>query len=175
MRGQTTLDFAIGIAIFLGVMLFVFTFVPGILDPFELGGEEEPALSDRIANSLSQGMLGSPETPHILDRYCTVEFFKGNSPSECNFEGGTLPDRFNLSGTQHVNVTLLGNVTGSGKHQLCWNTTESQLGETDDSTCGSNDIDLTMGGEPPAQATTITARRVVTLYGESVTMKVVVW
>jgi hypothetical protein len=175
MRGQTTLDFAIGIALFLGVVLFVFTFVPGILDPFELGGEEEPALSDRIANSLSKGMLGSAEKPNVLDRYCTVEFFNGTDPSECEFDGRTLTERFNLSGTQNVNVTLLGNVSGAGKHLLCWNTTTSQLGETDDASCDSDDISLEMGGEPPAQATTITARRVVTLYGESVTMEVVVW
>lgn len=173
MRGQTTLDFAIGIAIFLGVLIFVFTFVPGILAPFDVAGEEEPAKSDRIADSLSQGMLGSPENPHVLDRYCTVEFFDDGDPDEdCNFEGETLEERFDLSFSQNVNVTVVGNLSEAGgqPEQLCWDGNE--LKERDE--CNGGTV-LTKGDDVPDWGTVITARRVVSLHGESVTLRVVVW
>ena len=33
-RGQTTLDFAIGVSVFLIVVAFVLAFVPGMVQPF---------------------------------------------------------------------------------------------------------------------------------------------
>jgi hypothetical protein len=179
MRAQTTLDFAIGIAIFLGVLLFVFSFVPGILAPFELPDDEGPALSDRIGTSLSKGMLGSAEQPHVLDRVCTVEFFNGSSPSECNYSGTTLEERFNLSSIQHVNVTLEGNVTGAGTQQLCWEGEKGDPSVVERGTCDESkakNVVLTAGDRAPQdRGTTITTRRVVSLDGESVTLRVVVW
>jgi hypothetical protein len=73
-RGQTTLDFAIGVGVFLAVVLFAFAFIPGILSPFDLSGEEEPAQSNQIADKLSKDLLGSRSGPRVTDRYCAVEF-----------------------------------------------------------------------------------------------------
>lgn len=177
MRAQTTLDFAIGIALFLGVLFFVFTFVPGILEPFEIPDEEEPALSDRIAGSLSQGTLGSPEHPHVLDRYCTVEFFDGNAPDGCNFSGNTTEEQLNLEPGQNVNITLEGSAGGGDPgDQLCWDTDDNNepgFVEPGDGDC---DVVLAVGDErPDDRGATITARRIVSLGGESVTMRVVLW
>jgi hypothetical protein len=177
MRAQTTMDFTIGIVIFLGVVVFAFSFVPGILQPFELSDDENPSKSDRIANHLSQDMLGSTEQPHDLDRYCTVAFFNEtyDASDSCNYNGGSLSDVFNLDGTTSVNITLKGNIsgTGSANDQLCWG--DGELVDTSDSACGSDDV-LARGDEvTDGEGTTITARRVVFLNGRSVTLEVVLW
>jgi hypothetical protein len=44
-RGQTTIDFTIGISVFLGVIIFVFVFAPGILTPFTVTGQSEALTS----------------------------------------------------------------------------------------------------------------------------------
>lgn len=187
-RGQTTLDFAIGIVIFLAVVLFVFTFVPGILEPFDVGGEENPTVSDRIANSLAQDKFGDPAEPYALDRYCTVAFFEedGDPLDDCRWDEGTLDEEFNLSGLQNVNVTITGNIDRSNNQRslLCWTESSDEgtpgdepgLDEAVDCDTGDGDIMLASGDEPPAGgATTITARRIVSLHGESVMLQVIVW
>lgn len=174
MRGQTTLDFTIGMAVFLSVLLFVFTFVPGILAPFESTEEGDPMLADRVGDALAKDMLGSPSEPQVLDRYCTVEFFDGKDVSECQFEGNTLEERLDLGPEQRVNVTLRGNVTDDqGSEPLGWDKDSYALVEKGDS---AGDVALTIGEEPPGNGrSTTTARRVVSLHNQSVTMKVTVW
>lgn len=174
MRGQTTLDFALGISIFLIVILFVFTFIPGLLDPFTLNNEENTPLAGQIADRLSQDTLGDPTEPYVLDRYCTVAFFNSSDagPSQCRYEDGDLHDRLNIPQTKDINVTI-----GSGGTDiLCWNATQNNLTST--SGCGSGDTKLRAGSSPTVgggNPSTITARRVVSLNGEDVTLKVVVW
>lgn len=183
MRGQTTIDFTIGITVFLGIILFTLTFVPGILAPFDSGGEEQPVVADRIANTLTQDMLGSSERPHSLDRFCTVEFFNGTTPSTCRYDTTDLEEAFNLKAAQNVNITLVGNVTTSvaGREQLCWINFGSPVGgdpgvvEQSFSVCPTDGILLRAGDETPERGTTITARRVVELHGETVTLEVKVW
>src|SRR6056297_2400768 len=74
-RGQTTLDFSIGISVFLGAIIFIFLFAPGILTPFTVTGQSETVSVDRTADYLAQDALGNPEQPYVLDRGCTVAFF----------------------------------------------------------------------------------------------------
>lgn len=180
-RGQTAIDLAIGMAIFLSVVLFVFTFVPGIFSPFDLSGEEEPALSDRIASQLAQDVLGSPQEPHILDRYCTVEFFddsRTDPPTDCAYGSVNLTEQFALSGNQNVRIELSADLNDSGeKALLCWQPeTGDGPGLAQDSDCEDDSVTLTTGGDTPASgASTVTARRVVSLHGETVTIEVIVW
>lgn len=177
MRAQTTLDFAIGITVFLAAILFVLIFVPGILEPFDTTGGQDPAVSNRIADSLSQGMLGAPEQPHTLDRYCTVQFFDGTTPGQCNYDGDTLRDVFHLGPSQGVNITLLGNVTGGTSKTLCWeNETSAGPGLNETSKCSGDFVRLSRGEDPPGRGdSTITARRVVFLYDQQVWLRVIVW
>ena len=178
-KGQTTLDFTIGISVFLVVLIFVFTFIPGLLTPFTTTNEQAPALSDRLADKLSQGMLGDPAEPYVLNTTgsnCAVEFFDlGSSPpTDCRYDGDELYERLNVKKRTNVNVTLEGDVSGgSGSTLLCWNDGSDELAELGSSDC---DIDLVAGDSPPADNdATVTARRVVYMDGEDVTMKVVVW
>lgn len=185
-RAQTTLDFAIGISIFLSVLLFVFSFVPGLLQPFSDTGGEDPVLSERLGNRLTEGMLGDPAEPYVLDRYCAVEFFNESRyannrgpPAACRYDGGDLRDRLDVKGYKRVNVTLAGNVTAAvaGSTSLCWDADAHALNETGSGDCGdSDDVALRVGDSPPSDNdATVTARRVVSLHGEDVTMTVVVW
>jgi hypothetical protein len=182
-RGQTTIDFTLGVVVFIVAILFVFTFVPGILSPFRLAGSEDPALSDRVADSLAQGTLGSPESPHELDRYCTVEFFDGSrsdSPSECRYTGGNLEERLTLDSTQRVNVTLNADRDGDGETELlCWQSEDDADGVAlkETGSCGGTDaVTLAAGDDVPrGTSSTVTARRVVSLHGQTVVMEVVVW
>jgi len=180
MRAQTTLDFAIGVAVFLAVLLFAFTFVPGILDPFEVRGEEEPAISDRVGNTLATDMLGSPETPNVLDRHCTVAFFNDSvDDSDCSFDNDEgLQERLDLAIYTNINVTIVN--SSSGNTPYCWTSTtlsvEPTLVERSSPDCNPGDDDVfSIGDEPTEGRTTITARRTVIVGGEIATLRVVVW
>jgi hypothetical protein len=66
-RGQTTLDFAIGISIFLTVLLFNRLSPPGILSPFTESAQAETVSSNRVADQLAKGTIAScPELSPAL-------------------------------------------------------------------------------------------------------------
>ena len=177
MRAQTTLDFAIGIAIFIAVLLFTFAFVPGILEPFEIQGEEEPALSDRVAETLAADMLGSPENPYVLDRYCTVAFFNDTADSSpCSFDNGEdLNQRLDLRSYQNINISIVNSTANNAPY--CWNSTSNPVEPSvaNESFCGSGDDFFEAGDDPTTAGTTITARRTVRIGAETATLRVVVW
>ncbi len=181
MRGQTTLDFAIGISVFLAVILFVFTFVPGLLEPFALSGEADTVRADQLADRLAEGELGNPQEPYVLDRHCTVSFFdnSSSSPDRCRYEGDNWRDRLDVPDTTRVNVTLERNVTvgAATPDTLCWDESNDDIVTQSNCSPSSGDTRLTIGAslDDAGDDSTITARRVVTMYGEDMTLKVVVW
>ncbi|AEM57598.1 hypothetical protein Hhis01_00169 [Haloarcula hispanica] len=176
-RGQTTLDFAIGMSLFLSVLIFIFLFIPGLLSPFSAGVQEETVTTDRVADGLTMGMLGSPQQPYVLDEHCTREFFAGNAPpSGCGYEsGGSAEERVGLDpARENVNVTIRGNATATAASDetLCWDGATEELVEASGS-CGTV---LTTGGNPPTNNdASVTALRVVSLNGQDVTVRVVMW
>jgi hypothetical protein len=124
MRGQTTLDFAVGVSVFLVVVAFVLTFVPGMLQPFESSVQQETARADSLAEELGAELLAEDVgTPYVLDRECTFIFFEdesrspalpddgentdddpefadpfgtGTTSTDCNFEDTPLESRLSL-------------------------------------------------------------------------------
>jgi len=93
MRGQTTLDFAVGVSVFLVVVAFVLTFVPGMLQPFESSVQQETATADRVAEELGAELLAEEVgTPYILDRECTFIFFEDESRSPALPDDGENTD-----------------------------------------------------------------------------------
>ena len=176
-RGQTTLDFAIGMSLFLSVLIFIFLFIPGLLSPFSAGVQEETVTTDRVADGLTMGMLGSPQQPYVLDEYCTQEFFAGNAPpSGCGYNsGGSTEERVGLDpALENVNVTIRGNATATAApdETLCWDGANEELVAASGS-CGTI---LTTGGNPPTDNdASVTALRVVSLNGQDVTVRVVMW
>jgi len=186
MRAQTTLDFAIGISLFLVTTVFVFGFVPGVLQPFNDGAQEETVVADRVASQLVQASLVDPEEPYILETPCVRDFFQEDAtqpPDEtCRFNQSTdlsgsdvgLTHRLGLAERQRVNVTIRGDVDGEPEERLCWDGDTDELAEEPD--CDSNDVLFTVGDAPPDRSgTVVSSRRAIGIEGHDATLVVKVW
>ncbi|MFD1512234.1 DUF7287 family protein [Halomarina rubra] len=154
-RGQTTLDFAIGVSVFLLAVAFVFSFIPGMVQPFADSGQEDMTVSNRLADRLATDVLTSGE-PYILDKSCTMSFFEEDAPADvpnyCAFEGGGVEDVLALDLRTNVHVSLTGDLNDDG-------TEES----------------YTAGDSIPASGSTTTATRRVTVDGTPTKLVVKVW
>lgn len=158
-RGQTTVDFAAGMGLFVLVAAFVVTFVPGIFAPFD--GASDVGSADRVAESLGTDRLGDPGTPYVLNATCTRGLFDQlrddafAAPEGCRFDT-TVHDPARLFGlpATDLNVTverLRGGVV------------------TSDGTT------LAAGPATPSTGSVTTARRVVLLGGTQYRLVVRVW
>jgi hypothetical protein len=187
-RGQTVLDFAVGVSVFLIVVAFVFAFIPGTLDPFTTGGSEEPVVANRVADSLAEGMLGAPENPNVLDSTCTLEFFEegedgaGSVPSECRFEGGVaLTERVGIEGRGDagygVRISLIADLGDGDRtaNTLCHD--GSGIVEADPGSCSGTPYAI--GSTPPSDTDSVSvSRRAVYLSndrGTGASLLVEVW
>ena len=56
-RGQTAIDFVVGMGVFLLAVAFVFAFVPSMFAPFFAPGIGDPVTADRAANYLAEDRL----------------------------------------------------------------------------------------------------------------------
>lgn len=158
MRAQTTIDFAIGISLFLVVAAFVIAFVPTIFTPFET--TEGPGTADRIATSLATDRLGDPADPYTLNETCTNAFFEQlhsgtDAPGSClyNTTADTTAEVFGLDETRAVNVTIRhanGSVVDTG-------------------------VRLAAGPTPPDTTSVSSATRAVSLSGETRRLLVRTW
>jgi len=173
-RGQTTLDFAVGVSLFLIVFISVFIFVPGTLQPFAEGGQEEIVSANRVADSLSESVLGDPATPHVLNTTCTVTFFKGNTTKGCAFGGGDVSERIGVNDRQFANVRIVN--SSNSKDVLCWNPGGAGKFEEGDPDCDPGEIRMEAGGNPPqASGTAVQARRIVQIRETNATLIVELW
>ena len=177
-RGQTNIDFTIGISVFLGAIIFIFIFAPGILTPFTVTGQSETVTVDRTADYLAQDALGSPDEPYSLDRGCTVAFFERNSTGypvtedrDCRYDDAPLNEQLGIADFRTVNITLYGNLTGGGpQSQLYWDETNRELTTSE----ANGDVELTVGDDIDRRRATTTATRIVTIQGKDVTMEVII-
>jgi hypothetical protein len=194
MRAQTTLDFAIGMSVFLLAVVFVFTFVPGVLEPFEAGPQEETTVADRVASQLVQTSMADPAEPYVLGLPCTNAFFNVTTPGdvECGFDhtadltaGDRLTDRVGVSDRQRLQVTVEADVDGDGDvHALCFDNDDKKVVEVTDSECGEaadddrtadTDVLYTLGDSPSDTQAVVTAQRTVDVDGYTSTVVVEVW
>lgn len=179
-RGQTTLDFAVGVSLFLIVFISVFIFVPGTLQPFAEGGQEEIVSANRVADSLSESVLGDPATPHVLNTTCTVSFFKGNTTKGCAFGSGDTSDRIGVNDRQFANVRITSDLDGDDDIAvLCWDPDGlSGAGQFVEGTpdCATGEIRMEAGGNPPrGTGTAVQARRIVQVRDTNATLIVELW
>ncbi|MFB6121502.1 MAG: hypothetical protein ABEJ68_10345 [Halobacteriaceae archaeon] len=158
-RGQTTMDYAIGMSLFLLVLVGVFAFLPSIFAPFSADGGASLVVADRSADRLSgETLTNATATPTVLDADCTAAFFDASAtvPTECNFE----TDASNLSGAlgyddrrHRLNVTIRG---GSGIVTV-------------------SGTELQAGPVVPESGDVVTSSRVVLLDGDYDQLVVRVW
>lgn len=96
-RGQTTLDFLVGVSVFLVTVGLVLTFIPGMLDPFAGDREVNALAADRATTELTSEVLGHPRDPYATNATRASEFF--DPATDVN-------DRLGLDDSVAVNVTL---------------------------------------------------------------------
>ncbi|MFT4883280.1 MAG: hypothetical protein ACI8U4_000783 [Natronomonas sp.] len=169
-RAQTTLDFAIAMGIFLLAVAFVFMFIPSLTAPFVGGDQDRSAVADRTASHLSEGALGDPNRPLIVEEPCTTAFF-GNTdaPPECGGLGNHTDDqprkRLGLSEDVDFHIRLVQvNTSASGGDRYrtaCLNETSGNvIHEGDSRTC---DVSYEIGEDPESSNSVTAARRIVTV------------
>lgn len=173
-RGQTTLDFAIGMSVFLIAVVFVLTFAPNMLDPFTGLTQEKTVLTARVADQLAEGMLGSPAEPYVLNETCTLAFFNESyNDAGCQFSNTiSVGQRLGVT-TFDLNVTLERDVTGGPTTEVvCWDESAGTLTEC----TGAGDAwPVKVGSAPTNARSIIVARRLVSFGGEDATLVVRVW
>lgn len=171
-RGQTGVDFLIGIGIFLLTAGFVFGFVPGILVPFD-GDQSAPLVSDRVADTLVDDYFVDRPGSVVLNETCTVAFFNASvvDGSGCGFDPSEpdLAARLGIDGGYRMNVTVVRNVPG--------NQTRARLyGDADGvTTDASGTTPLAVGDPVPAQGSISTATRLVHVGGQDAVVVVKLW
>lgn len=157
-RGQTTIDYVIGLSIFLVVIVFVLGFLPTIFAPFEADTGGSTILADRSADRLASDLLvESPDKPAVLDQECTTEFFDAdtNVPSDCRYDvdGADLSTALGTDQFTNLNVTV-------------------RSGETISQIDGTS---LAVGDSPEGNENVVVANRVVFVAGDQHQLYVRVW
>ena len=177
-RGQTTLDFAIGVSLFLLVVAFVLSFVPGMIQPFSDSGQEEMVASNRIADRLAIDALAGDD-PYVLDATCTTALFNDSvsAPSHCRFSGSALEESLALDSRLRVNVTLAESVDASTDgDRLCWDAGNRAVAAADGSACTNTaDVVYAAGDRVPNHSGVVTATRYVRIEGVDAMLVVRVW
>lgn len=79
LRGQTTLDFAIGMGVFLLAVGAVFAVIPALVGPSVGHQVAESTAVDRAADELVRDELAGPSHPYVLNVTATKSFFDGTT------------------------------------------------------------------------------------------------
>lgn len=119
-RGQTSIDFLIGIGVFLATVGFVALFAMDVVTPF--AGEQGGALvADRTADELVGVTLAGPAGTNVLDESCTLAFFDDSASDDgCAFDSAnSLTDRVGIDDRWDLNVTVERNDPAAGNEILC--------------------------------------------------------
>lgn len=111
-RGQTHIDFVVGIVLFLVAFTFVAAAVPHLLSPYE--DQSTPVVADRVSASLAESLLVGANDPGVLDPACVEEYFGGNTTCDTFDPAADLPERSGVASHYSINVRLTGDVDGDG-------------------------------------------------------------
>jgi hypothetical protein len=170
-RGQTTIDYSVGVGVFLLSVIFVLFFIQPLLTPFT-GGQADVMRSDRVADRLTSDMLLESDNPeaYVLDKRCTLYFFEtegtgsaATEPSDCRPLGppGDINTAVGLESTKNINVTVENSYPSGGVVTM----------QNDD---GDN-VRLAIGEEPPTQGDVTVSQRHVYLDDEEYRVYVRIW
>lgn len=99
-RGQTLIDYSLGIGLFLVSVAIVLTFIPSILAPFSAPIDDSVATrADRSAETLTYA-LSTNGQPNILNTTDTRDFFQTMGDAD------DLREYLGLARTSEINVTI---------------------------------------------------------------------
>ena len=193
-RGQTNLDFVVGVSLFIVAVIFVWLFLPNLFAPF--AGDDvhsDGVAAERAANTLANDLPSNGSDMAHVDQDCLVAFFEGpRNDAGCGFDNSTtLAERVGLRANTPLNITIQGDVDGDGnKSTLCWtgepggissqyglNVPMGGLNETGPPCVSphSGKFPLTAGGQPGSNTQTNVARRAVIIDGQRATIVVRTW
>lgn len=173
-RGQTTIDFMIGVGVFLLMVGFVLGMIPGMIDPFS-DSQETTLVADRLATQISEGMFADPDRPTVLNDTCTFAFFNASlgdgadCPVPFDETEDDLPTRLGVQDRQTINVTIQRDMDDptDGDLEILW---------TDgDAVSGTGHTRLAVGPAVPDTQSTVVASRTAYIDGKDVNVVVRVW
>lgn len=173
-RAQTTIDFMIGMGVFLLVVGFVLGVIPGMIDPFS-DSQETTIVADRIATQISEGMLAEPDRPTVLNETCVNAFFNQSlaSGDDCpvpfDASEDDLATRLGVQDRQSINLTIKRDLDSSPDGQL------DQLATDGETVSASGHTTLAAGPAVPSGRSVVAASRTAFLDGKDVTVVVRVW
>lgn len=148
MRGQTTLDFAVGVSLFLVTVAFVFSFTPTLVAPFTADDGALALTADRSATQLVSDELGDADTPYVLDDEAVSTFF-----SKAQGNQTYVRERLGLDSSVGINVTLTTDTGGCpGSLSIC-----------------------RLGPAPPNGESVVTAWRITWVADDRADLQVRVW
>jgi hypothetical protein len=172
-RAQTALDFAIGVSVFLIVIVGVLAFVPSVF-----GGTGAPAdgeigiTANRVAGFLAGDGFAPAEQPNELKNECVLAFFADTA--DCGFGAGNgVASDVGVSENRGLNVTVQADLdTDPALERVCWDASGNSL-----VTAGNPDCDTPYTAGPVASRNDEfeTARRTSRLGGIRVFVVVRAW
>ena len=152
-RGQTVLDFAIGMSVFLLAVAFVFAFVPSLLEPFATSEGSHTIVAERGAAHLTETSLSAGSAPGVLSAACTAAFFgeNGSNGNDCDWthDADAVAEEIGAGEFRSVNVTITRD--------------------------GGSTVAFSGGDDLPPDASVSTASRIVELDGKTHRLTVRVW
>lgn len=168
-RGQTALDFVIGIGVFLITVAFVFGFVPGMIDPFTQDHSRQ-VVADRAADAVLDDLSAAGVDPGTLDTACTVSMFTRTGGTDCPFDvAEPVTRQVGVDDRYGLNATLGPATDASGSTVFCTDGTDIRP-------CGVGDTPLVVGDGPPTdRGTVVTASRTVVVDGRTAVLSVRTW
>lgn len=159
-RGQTSIDFLVGMSVFLITIGVIFAFLPGMFEPFADGSGVGMIVSERTATWLSEdALVVAPTAPGVLNATCTAEFFDAEEDVDgCRFgsDASNLNEVLPVDSRARINVTIESNGISTLHHQ--------------DET-----VELARGQEPTRDAAVVVSNRIVSIRETNHRLVVRVW
>lgn len=170
-RAQTTIDFMIGAGVFLLVVGFVLGVIPSMIDPFS-DSQESTLVADRLSTQISEGMLGDPDRPTVLNQTCVNAFFGIGSaegsgcPIPFDESITDLSDRLGVDDRHSINVTIKRDIDDDGQLEIL---------TSDGDGVGGGSNSLAIGPQLPELQSQVAASRTAFIDGVDVSVVVTVW
>lgn len=171
-RGQTNLDFVLGVSIFVIAVVFVWLLVPNLFGTFTTEATHGESLAaDRAANRLAMDALANTPGQTEINEECVAAFFDGTASSQgCGFDNSdSLSDQLGLDSHQSINVTIeFANGT-----VMCWNGPDEEGFSAPP--CPSDGQLLARGTQDGSNSDVSVAQRVVSIDDQRAVIVVRVW
>lgn len=173
-RAQTSIDFLVGVGVFMLAIGFALGVVPSMIDPFT-NAQESPLVADRVTSTLVEGMMSEADQPGTLNETCTFAFFDASlgdgddCPVGYDDDQSDLTDRLGIDSVYSMNVTIQRNVTGGPEPDiLC--TDGDAVGD-----CSGLPTKLAIGAPPSNTQSVVSTRRMAFVDGKEVFVVVKLW